>query len=84
MNPDFRLIAATLQRDGVAHPAAPRVPVRPRPWPAQLRRAVQRWWQRLWMDEMTAYLSEATSHVDLEYRIRAWNDADRCRRMPIV
>jgi hypothetical protein len=56
--------------------------------PAQARlrsasTALRHWWQRLWMDERTAYLSQATSHADLEYRLRAWNDADRRRRMPL-
>jgi hypothetical protein len=45
--------------------------------------ALRGWWQRQWADEMTAYLSQATSHVDLELRLRAWHDADRRRRMPL-
>jgi hypothetical protein len=46
-------------------------------WLATLHASVQQWWRQLWMDEMTVYLSQATSHVDLEHRIRAWNDFDR-------
>lgn len=56
--------------------------------PAQARlrtvsTALRGWWQRLWMDERGAYLSQATSHADLERRLQAWNDADRRRRMPL-
>jgi hypothetical protein len=67
----------------IAAPAATHQPVAS--WPARLRRALQRWWQDLWLDEMAAYLSEATSHVDLEYRIRIWNEAaERRGRLPFV
>jgi hypothetical protein len=56
--------------------------------PARARRrsvstALRSWWQRLWMDERTVYLSQAKSHADLERRLQAWNDADRRRRMPL-
>jgi hypothetical protein len=56
--------------------------------PAQAQRrsvstALRGGWQRLWMDERGAYLSQATSHADLERRLQAWNDADRRRRMPL-
>lgn len=40
----------------------------------RLRRAFGAWWRRLWADEMTAYLSQAENHVELEYRIRRWNE----------
>lgn len=39
-----------------------------------LRRALRTWWQGLWVDEMTAYLSQAADHTELEYRIRLWNE----------
>lgn len=44
------------------------------PWLRRARQAIARWWRRRWMDDMTAYLSQAESHTDLEYRIRQWND----------
>lgn len=87
MNTDFDLIAAVFQRKSVTSRVAPRsAPVRLRAHlrSTRLLRALQRWWQRLWMDERTAYLSEATSHVDLEYRIRAWDDKQRHLRLPFV
>jgi hypothetical protein len=34
--------------------------------------ALDAWWQDLWMDTRTAYLSQATDHADLEHRMRAW------------
>lgn len=43
-------------------------------WLQRAGRALARWWRRRWMDDMTAYLSQAENHVDLEYRIREWND----------
>lgn len=71
--------AAVPQHDGVAAPAAPRGAA------MRLLRALQRWWQHLWIDEMTVYFSEAANHVDLEYRMRAWNDNARRRgREPFV
>lgn len=42
----------------------------------RLHSALRRWWQGLWVDEMTAYLSRAENHVDLEYRIRRWNERE--------
>ena len=79
MNADFERIAAVWQRDRITRPSATHdTPVRPR------RRPLRRWWQRLWMDERTAYLSEATSHADLESRIRTWDAADRRGRVPLV
>ena len=46
------------------------------------RAALRGWWQRLGMDERAAYLSQATSHADLEYRLRSWNSVEPRRRMP--
>ena len=66
------------QRSRTAAPAAPAVPTASR-----LGAALRAWWQRLWMDEMTRYLSQAESAVDLEYRIRNWNEHDRRGRMPL-
>ncbi len=69
---------AAVPQYGVAPPAAPRRAA------MRLLRALQRWWQHLWIDEMTAYFSEAANHVDLEYRMRAWNDdAQRRGRVPL-
>jgi hypothetical protein len=45
---------------------------------------LRQWWQRLWMDDMTAYLSRAESAVDLEYRIRNWYEHERRGRMPLL
>lgn len=50
----------------------------------RLRASLRRWWQRLWMDDLTSYLSHAESAVDLEYRIRRWNEQDRGGRMPLL
>jgi hypothetical protein len=38
----------------------------------RLGAALQRGWQRLWMDERTLYLSRATGHADLERRLKTW------------
>lgn len=46
--------------------------------------ALRRWWIRLWMDEKTAYLSEANSYADLERRIRAWNNTGHRGRLPFL
>lgn len=46
--------------------------------------ALRRWWQRYCMGDLTAYLSQAESHTDLEYRIRAWNDRARRNGMPFL
>lgn len=46
--------------------------------------ALRQWWDRQWMDDRTAYLSHAEDAVDLEYRIRRWNDHDRRGRMPFI
>jgi hypothetical protein len=43
-------------------------------WLRRAGHAIARWWRRRWMDDMTAYLSQAESHADLEHRIREWND----------
>ena len=78
MRVNLESIAVVPQRDGV-DPSAPRSAA------TRLLRALQRWWQRLWIDKMTPYLSEATAHVDLEYRMRAWNDdAQRRGGVPFV
>lgn len=87
MKANLKFIATVPQCDGVAPSAASRsveLRLRAHPWPMRLRRALQRWWQRLWMDEMTAYFSEATSHADLEHRIRAWDDNQRRGHVPFV
>jgi hypothetical protein len=43
----------------------------------RIRAAVLRWWQNLWLDERAAYLSQATSHVELERRVRLWDGTGR-------
>jgi hypothetical protein len=48
-----------------------------------LAAALWRAWQRFRMDERTAYLSRAESAVDLEVRIRRWNERDRRGEMPL-
>jgi len=81
MQSNLEFMTANLQRDSAEPSAAAR---RARQWSATLRSALREWWQRNRMDDMTAYLSEATSHVDLEHRMRAWNEAERRWRMPFV
>lgn len=61
--------------------AAPAAPIAQRP---SLRSRLRRWWQNLWMDDLTSYLSQAESAVDFEYRIRNWNEHDRRGRMPLL
>jgi hypothetical protein len=63
-------------RSGAARVA----PTAPAP---RLSASLRNWWQRLWMDDMTAYLSQAENAVDLEYRIRNWNEHERRDRMPL-
>ena len=48
---------------------------------AHIRAALRRWWERLWMDEMTAYLSKAADEADLGYRIRLWDQGERNGRV---
>jgi hypothetical protein len=50
----------------------------------RLRALLRKWWQHLWMDDMTSYLSHAESAVELEYRIRHWNEHDRRGGMPLL
>jgi hypothetical protein len=87
METTLEINAAESPCEGVATSTTTgRAAVQPRaqPWPTRLRNALHRWWQHLWMDEMTAYFAEATSHVDLEYRIRTWNRAQRRGRVPFI
>lgn len=51
---------------------------------ASLRARLRQWWQNLWMDDLTSYLSHAESAVDLEYRLRNWNEQDRRGRTPLL
>lgn len=85
-NPTFNATASSCEdvansattRRGTLRPIALR-------WRGRFWRAFQRWWRRLWLDERTVYLSEATSHADLEHRIRAWeDDAQRRALLPFV
>ena len=64
------------RREGTAAPAALGLVLR-------IHAAVQHGWRRRWQYPRAAYLSIASSHDDLERRIRAWDAADRCRRMPV-
>lgn len=50
----------------------------------RLGAAARQWWAGWWIDDRIAYLSHAEDPVDLEYRIRRWNDHDRRGRMPIL
>jgi hypothetical protein len=55
-----------------------------RPARGRLATALRRWWERLCMDERTAYLSMAEDLADLERRIRRWDEPDRHRiRFPL-
>lgn len=56
----------------------------PRAFLQRLGAALLRWWERLWMDERTAYFSHAEDAVDLEYRIRLWNEDDGRGRTPLL
>lgn len=53
-------------------------------WLLRLAAAGRQWWAVWWTDERIAYLSQAENPVDLEYRIRRWNERDRRGRMPLL
>ena len=70
----------TLRVDA-AHSDATHAPVVGR---ASLRVRLQRWWQNLWTEDLSSYLSHAESTVDLQYRIRRWNEHECRGRMPLL
>ena len=77
--------AAFLAKRRASHSEVSRAAPTPTPAVSRgIRAALRGWWLRRGMDERTVYLSQATSHDDLERRMRAWCDADRRRRMPLV
>jgi hypothetical protein len=49
-----------------------------------LRAVCRRWWQGLWADDLTRFLSQATDHVDLDRLVRRWNEVERRDRTPLL
>ena len=73
------LPAAPPQRIRLSRPPATRVVERAAAVAHGLRNALLSLWRYAAFDERTAYLSQATDNVDLERRLRAWEDHLRQR-----
>lgn len=42
------------------------------------------WWDRVWMDDLSAWLAEAKDPTEIDYRLRAWNEHERRGRPPLL